>query len=229
MTNNTTLQNYSSAERKAYIQAIASIATADGTATVEELEYILALSNEVGLSDSDKESIMESAKSANDESLFEGLTVLKNSELRFSLLSDLINLAESDQLYHEEERKNVEKIAAFLNINPQQFEALSELAEETKKEESAPASVNEPNSLHFSGIQEKLKASGVDIGSLAKGLLATLGPLILAKVMRGKRSGGLSSGSGSGGLGSLISGLGGASRSSPQGGLLGNILSKLIR
>jgi len=228
MVNNTNLQSYPSAERKAYIQAIASIATADRTATAEELEYVSTLSNEVGLSDSDKESIMESAKTASDESLFESLAVLKNSELRFSLLADLINFAESDQQYHDEEKKNVEKIATFLNINPQQFEALSELADETKKQESAPEVVNEPNSLHLSGIQEKLKASGIDIGSLAKGLLATLGPLILAKVMGGRRSGGLGSGMGSGGQGSLISGLGGASRSSGQGGLLGNILSKLI-
>jgi len=229
MIDNTTLQNYSSAERKAYIQAIASIATADRTATPEELEYVLTLSNEVGLSETDKESVMESANTANDESLFESLAVLKNSALRFSLLADLINFAEFDQQYHEEEKKNVEKIAAFLNINPQQFEALSELADETKKGEGAPETASEVNALSFSGIQEKLKASGIDIGSLAKGLLATLGPLILAKVMGGKRSGGLGSGMGSGGLGSLISGLGGASRSTGQGGLLGNILSKLVR
>ncbi|WP_411274703.1 TerB family tellurite resistance protein [Daejeonella sp.] len=229
MINTSPLQSYSPAEKTAYIQAIASIATADRTASAEELEYVSTLSNEVGLSESEKESVMETAKTENDDSLFASLEVLKNSELRFSLLSDLINFAESDQQYHEEEKKNVEKIATFLNINPQQFEALSELADETRKDGSTPEAVTAAGAFNFSGIQEKLKASGIDIGSLAKGLLATLGPLILAKVMGGRRSGGLSSGLGSGGLGSLISGLGGASGRSGQGGLLGNILSKLGR
>lgn len=229
MVNTTPLQSYSPAEKKAYVQAIASIATADRTASAEEIEYVSTLSDEVGLSESDKVSVMESAETANDDSLFASLELLKNSELRFSLLSDLINFAESDQHYHEEEKRNVEKIATYLNINPQQFEALSELADETRKEAGTPEAVNNAGALNFSGIQEKLKASGIDIGSLAKGLLATLGPLILAKVMGGRRSGGMGSGFGSGGLGSLISGLGGASGTSGQGGLLGNILSKLGR
>lgn len=229
MDNTTTLQSYSLAERKAYIQAIASISTADRAASPEELEYLTALSNEIGIPEADRETIMGSAKETDDDSLFGSLEVLKNSELRFSLLADLISFAESDQEYHEEEKKSVEKIATFLNINPQQVEVLNEYVDETKKAESNTDSAGQQNFSALSGIQEKLKASGIDIGSLAKGLLATIGPLILARVMGGRRSGGMGSGFGSGGLGSLISGLGGGSRSTGSGGILGNILSKLTR
>lgn len=229
MLKNTTLENYPPAERKAYIQAVTSIATADRTASAEELEYLSTLSTEIGLSESDKESIIESGKDLSDDSLFQSIAILKNSELRFSLLAELINFAEADNEYHEEEKMNVEKISTFLNINPQQFESLSDFVDETKKGEITPETVGDQKFLQLSGIQEKLKASGIDVGSLAKGLLATLGPLILARVMGGKRAGSLGSGLGSGGLGSLISGLGGASGSSKPGGLLGNILSKLVR
>ena len=229
MLNSTPLKSYTTAERKAYIQAIASIATADRTASAAELEYLSILSTEIGLSESDKESIIKSGEDTSDDNLFQSIAVLKNSELRFSLLAELINLAESDNEYHDEEKKSVEKIANFLNINPQQFEALSDFVDETKNGDMTPEAASDPNFMRFSGIQEKLKASGIDIGSLAKGFMATLGPLILAKVMGGRRPGGLRSGMGSGGLGSLISGLGGASGSFRPGGLLGNILSKLVR
>ena len=229
MLSSTPLDSYTTAERKAYIQAIASIATADRTASAAELEYLSTLSTEIGLSESDKESIIRSGENTSDDSLFQSIAVLKNSELRFSLLAELINLAESDNEYHDEEKKSVEKIANFLNINPQQFEALNDFVDETKNGDMTPEAVSDPNFMRFSGIQEKLKASGIDIGSLAKGLMATLGPLILAKVMGGRRPGGLGSGMGSGGLGSLISSLGGVSGSSRPGGLLGNILSKLVR
>ena len=229
MSISTPLESYPLEERKAYIQAIAAIATADRTASAAELEYLATLSTEIGLSESDKQSIIESGEDTSDENLFQSIAVLKNSELRFSLLAELINLAESDNEYHDKEKKSVEKIANFLNINPQQFEALSDFVNETKNGDVTPEAASDPNFVRFSGIQEKLKASGIDIGSLAKGLMATLGPLILAKVMGGRRPGGLRSGMGSGGLGSLISGLGGASGSFRPGGLLSNILSKLVR
>ena len=229
MSISTPLESYTTAERKAYIQAIASIATADRTASAAELKYLSTLSTEIGLSESDKESIIKSGEDTSDDNLFQSIAVLKNSELRFSLLAELINLAESDNEYHEEEKKSVEKIASFLNINPQQFEALSDFVDETKSGDMTPEAASDPNFRRFSGIQEKLKASGIDIGSLAKGFMATLGPLILAKVMGGRRPGGLRPGMGSGGLGSLISGLGGSSGSFRPGGLLGNILSKLVR
>lgn len=229
MDNTLPLQSYSLAERTAYIQAIASIATADRAASPEELEFLSALSNEIGIPEADRETIIGSATNLDDHSLFSSLEVLKTSELRFSLLADLIRFAESDQEYHEEEKKNVEKIATFLNINPQQAELLNEFVDETKKAEANTEPAGTQNFSALSGIQEKLKASGIDIGSLAKGLMATLGPLILAKVMGGRRSGGMGSGFGSGGLGSLISGLGGGSRSAGTGGILGNILSKLTR
>ena len=121
MSNSTPLESYPLEERKAYIQAIASIATADRTASAAELEYLSILSTEIGLSESDKESIIESGNDLSDDSLFQSIAILKNSELRFSLLAELINFAESDNEYHDEEKKSVEKIANFLNINPQQF------------------------------------------------------------------------------------------------------------
>lgn len=227
---NTLLQNYSSEEKTAYLRAISSLATADRSASEEEIEYLTELSAKAGLSGPEIDSILESAREEREDSLAISLGMLKSSELRFSLIADLIHFANVDQNYSAEERVNVEKIAEFLNVSQEQYSALDQFVDHTKDKTVTPEEVNQPSFLAGTGIQEKLKAAGIDLGSLTKGLLGTLAPLILGKVLGGRSSGGGIPGLGSGGLGSLISGLArGRSGSSGSGGLLGNILSQLTR
>lgn len=228
MENNTKLlADYSADEKTAYLRAIASLATADRSASPEEIEYLTALSTEAGLSSSETDTILESAREEREDSLAVSLVILKNSELRFSLLADLLHFANTDQNYSAEERSNVQEIASFLNVSPDQYAALDQFVEETKDKSITPEETQQPNFLAGTGILEKLKASGIDFSSLTKGLLGTLAPLILGKVLGGRRSSGSGLG---GGLGSLISGLArGRSGGSGGGGLLGNILSQLTR
>ncbi|SKB80999.1 TerB family tellurite resistance protein [Daejeonella lutea] len=223
------LNDYTSEEKTAYLHAIASLATADRSASPEELEYLTALVSKTGLSIAEQESILTSAKDPNGESLPENLELLKSSELRFSLLADLIQFAGADQTYSEEEKKNVAEIARFLNVNQDQFAALDQFVDETKDKNLSPQEVEQSNFLSGTGIEEKLKSVGINLGSLTKGLLGTLAPLILGKVLGGSRSSGFP-GLGSGGLGSLISSITrGNSGRRGSGGLLGNILSQLTR
>ena len=239
------LEGYSDLEKGAYLGAIASIATADRTASEEELTYIEALCESANLSEQQARLITEAATSQmSDRDLERCLDVLKQSELRFSLVSDVIAFAESDKNYSTEEKQNVEKIAQYLGINEQQFSLLDEFtkkavseapkqAEALQSEQTTPA-----NFLDSLGFGDKLKSAGINSNSLVKGALAILGPIVLMKMMSGGRRRNNSSGGGllggllGGGLGSLLGGgggllggiLGGGRGFNNAGGMLGRIL-----
>ncbi len=223
MENSILLQNYSPEEKAAYLQAIASLATADRAASPEELDFLTEFATQAGLSELERTAVLEAAKEEREDSLPISLEILKSSELRFSLVADLIQFANLDDEFSADEKANVEKIADYLGVNKQQYEALGDFVQEASEKGAAVDQSNPANFLSVSGIQEKLKAAGIDVGSLAKGFLGVIAPLILGKMM-GRRGSGLG-----GGLGSLISGLGAGRGTGRAGGLLGNILSQLVR
>ena len=55
------LKDYSDLEKGAYIGAISSIATADHSASDEEMEYIMALAESADLSDEQKKAVSRAA------------------------------------------------------------------------------------------------------------------------------------------------------------------------
>lgn len=206
-------------EKGAYLGAIASIATADHSATEEELEYLMALADSAELSEEQREVVHRAATDLSADELKRCLDILKTSELRFSLVTDLINFAQADDSYTEDEKANIEKIAQQLNINQQQFSLLDEFAQKTNNAEvqqlAATTAVENPDDaggsgmlskLGLGGLEGKLKNSGINI----KSLLSVAGPIILGTMLsRGMRGRG-------GGGGGLLGGLG--------GGLLGGLL-----
>lgn len=238
------LKDYTVEEKGAYISAIASIATADRTASEDELNFLEALSDAAALSPEQKEKVRTAAESPHAGELRQQLDILKGSELRFSLITDLISFAESDENYSSEERAMVEQMATHLNINAEQFQTINRFVQEAKQQE---VDLSQPQHFSGSGIEQQLGKAGINMGSLTKGLLATVGPMILASLMSrgaGSRSGGLggmlggllggnSAGNagggmlgGGGGLGSIIGMLNGGGGMRSTGGLLGKIFGR---
>ena len=121
------MKDYPGIEKGAYLGAIASLATADDSATEEELQHLAELCDAADLSEDQKQLVMQAGTSITEDELKRCLDVLKGSDLRFSLVTDLIAFAESDQNYTAEEKANVEKIAQYLGINQQQFALLDHL------------------------------------------------------------------------------------------------------
>jgi uncharacterized tellurite resistance protein B-like protein len=230
MTETTTiLEGYSDLEKGAYLGAIASIATADRSAGEEELTYLDALCEAANLSEQQSNLIREAASTQmTDEDLKRCLDVLKNSDLRFSLVSDVLAFAESDQSYSPEEKKYVEKIAQYLGVNQEQFSVLDQFTKKAVQEvpQHADALQTEQTTpsgfLDSLGFGDKLKNAGINTNTLFKGALAILGPIILAKMFRGRSGGMMPRGGGFGGGGGLGGGLlGGLLGSGLLGGLLG--------
>ena len=231
------LKDYSDVEKGSYLGAIASIATADRTASEEELDYIMALADSADLSEQQKKAVERAATELSGEELKRCLDNLKNSELRFSLVTDLIAFAESDKNYTPEEKANIEKIAQYLNINQQQFSLLDQFVQKTTETNAAPEEIQQQGFLGSLGMEDKFRNAGINFGSLTKGLLGIAAPMILAGLvsrgMRGRGGGGLggmlTGGLGGmlgrgGGLGSLTSMLNGGRGLGSTGGLFSRIL-----
>jgi len=222
----TILDGYSDREKGAYLGAIASIATADREAGEEEMAYIDALIESANISD-EQAGIIRNAASSNvsDSDLKHFLDELKGSELRFSLVSDVIAFSQSDSNYSEEEKRNVESIANYLGVNQEQFSVLDQFTRKAVNEapQQAAALESEQQSpqgfLENLGFGDKLKNAGINTSSLMKGALGILGPILLAKMFSGRRG---ASGGGGGALGGLLGGgLGGLLAGGGLGSLLG--------
>ncbi len=239
------LEGYSSLEKGAYLGAIATIATADRTATEEEMEYLEALCESAKLSEAQTDMIKRAANELTGDELKKSLDILKTSNLKYSLITDMIAFAESDGSYTDEEKKEIERIAIYLGVNEKQFSLLDEFAHEAT-EEAETVSTGTGEQTHkqnflSGGLKEKMQSAGIDTSGLLKGLIGVMGPILLAGMLGGgrRRSGGgmfgnntrggdmfgnatrgggkMGGGAMGGGLGSLIGMLGGGRRNRPTG------------
>ena len=229
-----TLQSYSDQEKAAYFGAIASLATADKEASEEELEYISNLCEAAELPDELSQHVLRAAKETSGEELKRSLDVLRNSELKYSLVTDLMAFAKADNDYSEEESHYVQQVAEYLGVDQKQFSVLNEFADNLKPGEVPAQGAADTGFL--SGIQDKMQKAGINPQMLISGLMAIAGPILLSKVFKGNRGGsggGLLGGLGgmlggsamSGGIGSLINMIGGSGRGmGSTGGLLDRVL-----
>ena len=227
------LQGYSDQEKAAYLAAIASIATADKQASPEELEYIMNLCEGANLTETETQTVLNAAQETSGDELKRSLDILKNSELRFSLVTDLMAFAKSDNNYSEAESQYVHGVAQYLGVDQKQFSLLNQFADNVKPSEVPAQAVAETGFL--GGLKEKMQKAGINPNSLVTGLIAIAGPILLSRMFSRRRGGsgggafgglgGILGGAGmAGGLGSLIGMLGGGRGMGSTGGLLGRVL-----
>jgi uncharacterized tellurite resistance protein B-like protein len=222
------LSGYSDSEKEAYITAVTCIATADRTASEEEMEFLEALTESAQLSEEGKQRIQHAATDVFGEDLKKSLDVLKGSDLRFSLITDLVAFAEADQNYSAEEKNNIEKIAQYLNVDQEQFSTINQFVKKSNEAQVAPEAVQQEGFLGSLGLEDKFKNSGLNFGSISKGLLGMIGPMLLggliSRGLGGRRSGGMLGGGLLGGLGGMFGGMlggGGGMLGGSRGGMLG--------
>jgi uncharacterized tellurite resistance protein B-like protein len=228
------LEGYSSAEKAAYITAIASIATADQSASDQEVNYIGNLADAAGLNDNEKQQVFTAARDTSGAPLKSALDTLKASELKYSLVADLIAFAEADSNVAEQEKQHIASIAKYLEINADQLQALNEYVKEAAAQPADAMGIFGGGSnasgaggiLENLGLGQKLQNSGINIGSLAKGLISFVGPMIMGNMLnKGMQNKGATAGlNQSGGLGSLIGSLSGGKGFGGIGGFLTNLL-----
>jgi uncharacterized tellurite resistance protein B-like protein len=220
-TNEQLLAGYSDREKVAYLGAIASIATADRVATQEEIEFLQALADGADLSEAQEQDVLQAAQDPSNAYLRQSLEVLKTSELRYSLVTDLIAFAKSDGKYSAEEQQLVQQMAQYLNIDANQYSAINQYVDHAEQAHRQGQDVTSQNFLQSSGFGNTLQRSGINGGSMMKGMIGILAPMVIGGMLsRGRRRGGMLGGGmmGGGGLGGMA-----------MGGLLGSVLSGGMR
>jgi uncharacterized tellurite resistance protein B-like protein len=243
------LTGYSEREKGAYLAALASLATADRAASEEELDHLREMAKAAGLSEQQEEFIIHSATDITGEDLKKCLDVLKSSDLKYSLVTDLIALAKADNSYSDEEKKNIESISQYLGITNNQVSLLDQFVDKAAEKDPSPEEATRPGFPESLGMKDKFSQAGLNVGSMGS-IIGMLGPLLLGgiagRALGGNRRGGLGGMGGGlmggvlgsvlgggrmpggtgglGGLGSLIGGITQSRNNRSMGGLLGRLL-----
>ncbi|HUC81089.1 MAG TPA: TerB family tellurite resistance protein, partial [Flavisolibacter sp.] len=180
--------------------------------------------------------IERAATELTGEELTKCLDVLKGSDLKHSLITDMIAFAKSDGTYSPEEQAGIKQISDYMGVSEQQFSLLDQFAQkaveqpQTAQQESAQTgAADQQNLFGFGGLGDKMKSAGINTNGLFKGLLSMAAPILIGSMISrglgGRRSSGLGGMMMGGGLGSLIGMLGGG-RSFGGGGMFGNMFGR---
>jgi uncharacterized tellurite resistance protein B-like protein len=226
------LQNYSEAEKTAYLSAIASLASADRQASGAETEFLQALAQQAGLSGGATQQVLAAAQDASNQSIQQSLDTLKNSDLRFSLVTDLISFARADGAYANDEEAMISKMSEYLGINQQQKQTLETVVDQAETVAHDPQDPAKEG--FFSRVGDKLSSAGIPKNALMAGLLGVVAPMVISRVMGGgnrtqgygNQGGGMLGGGSLGGLlgGAAQTGLGGMLGGLLGGGMLGGLM-----
>lgn len=201
---NQLLSGFSEAEKVAYLSAIASIATADRQASSEEIQFLTTLAESADLTPSHQQEILAAAGDNHNSKLPQYLDQLKNSQLKYSLLSDMISFAKSDGQYSPEEEQRLKQVAQYLGINDGQYSALNQVADQAQQQNPT-----QQNFLQSGGITDTLQKVGIS-PNMMKGMLAMAAPLVLGRMFGGSAGAGRAAGVVGGGLiGAMLAGAGG--------------------
>jgi len=225
------LKDYTENERTAFVGTIASLAMADNVATTEEVDIVSKLADEAGITGANKNKILDAAKGYSDDNFNTWLETLKNSELRFSLATELISFARSDGQYNEQEKRKIEEISTRLGINGGQFSLLNDFVNKSDENSMQTGEPVKKNFLESSGLGSIMEKAGISKSGLTKGLIAIAAPLLLSKLV-GSRKGNLMGGKGltsllgAAGLSSLLGMLNSGRGFSKTGGLLSKLTQK---
>ena len=222
------LQNYSEPEKTAYLSAIAALATADRQASAPETEFLQRLSQQAGLSEGAAQQVLQAAQSSDNQTIQQNLDALKGSDLRFSLITDLISFARADGAYSNDEEAMVSKMASYLGVNAEQKAALENVVDQAA---NVPHDAQDPGKQGFlSGLGDKLSNVGIPKGALMAGLLGVVAPMVISRVMGGgsTNSAGYGQSEPSGSMGGLLGGLLGGGQGSGSGSGMGGLLGGLL-
>ena len=213
---------YSEAEKTAYLSVIASMATADRQASQQEGEFLSQMAQVMGLSPQATQQVAQAAQDSTNESIKANLDALRGSNLRYSLVTDLVSFARADGSYTNDEEAMVNKISQYLGVNQEQVQTIENVVHQTQQAQQQQPD-QAPQGL-MDTLGDKLRSVGIPPQAALGGLIAVAAPMVLSRVMGNRGGGGLGGMMGGGGLGSVLGG-GGSSGMGGLGGLLGGVLS----
>lgn len=169
---------YPEAERRDYLTVVASMAFADGEVTDDEVARIEGMCDDFALSEGSREQVLESARHPSAAELGLILSRMRTSELRFSLLIDLVDIAIADGVVASGEEAELESLADELDITHGQLAMTRRFVLEKRQSKHAQASPETLAGLASVGIPAAALAVLAPLGAplaAAGGIAAALG------------------------------------------------------
>ncbi|WP_224995669.1 TerB family tellurite resistance protein [Cesiribacter sp. SM1] len=202
------LKEYSNDEKAAYFGALATLASADGDASAEEIEYLQLLAEAAELPENIQQEITYIAKNPSVINLQKCLDEIKRSPLRFSFVTDIISFAKADGQYTPDEQRKIEDIAKYLDIRQDQYSILDKFVNKASDAQQKGEDPTSQSFLNKNGFTDMFKNAGIS-PQMVQGILGVVAPLAIASMLRGGyRRRGMMGGMGMGGglLGGLLGG-----------------------
>ena len=126
------LESYNESEKVAYLCCLSSICYIDKDFSSEERNQLDMILDELAISGEGRGNIYASVFNLTNEQLDVNIKIineLENSDLKFTLISDLCLLAQSDGNFNNEEYDYVLEFAEKLNISNDQVGAIKSVQE----------------------------------------------------------------------------------------------------
>ncbi|MCK5797829.1 MAG: TerB family tellurite resistance protein [Deltaproteobacteria bacterium] len=122
------LSSFPSEERVAYLSLVASLSCIDGVVSDAERGKLRNLATAAGLDAQEINDVLQTAEDPASAPLGDYLGAVRQSDLRFSLITDLHALAASDGTVTEAEKKEISDFARELGVAADQEQAIQSYA-----------------------------------------------------------------------------------------------------
>ncbi|NJL15150.1 MAG: TerB family tellurite resistance protein [Microscillaceae bacterium] len=167
--------------RAAYLVVLGAISTADHENTEEELAFMEQMTAVADLSEEYKSQVSNALKDTKSVDLKSQLEKLKDNELKFALVTDLLNMAYKDGDLENSEVEAIKQVNGVLGISNEQYEALLQYTkaanQEADKEDGTPdvspeGEIKAPKAANFldsMGLGTMFSQLGIPAGNFKSG------------------------------------------------------------
>lgn len=163
------LEEYSEGEQIAYLSVLSAVCYVDKEFSDKEKHQLDVLLEQLEISDEGKAKIFFSVYELKHGDKLANLEIIQNlgnTELKYTLISDLCLLAFADSKFLDEEYQYILEIGEFLGITQEQVDTIKSIQENLWRIKDIP-----PNSEKFKQLIKdsaaKLAAGGVPVGAIA--------------------------------------------------------------
>lgn len=161
--------------RVAYAKAVAALAQADGEVSVEELSDLKKLCTDMDLDDAQTAAVLDFANEPDSRAVRDTLRALRLSNLRFTLVTDMVVLGLADGTYSLDERKQVRSVAGVMGIDEDQVVGIEQYVlgkahadrdKQRRMDEIRALDVEDVPLSTLGELAARLAALGVPVGAI---------------------------------------------------------------
>ncbi len=125
-------------QRLDYLRVLAALAGADGILGGRELGALEAYCDRLGVGFEHRTTVFESARRVDSKRVTAICETYRKSDLRFTLLTDVLIIAMTDRTYGDAERVVIDALADLLDVSPPQQRAMETYADRTVRSVGRP-------------------------------------------------------------------------------------------